>query len=151
MENFFQLLCELIKKKIALKATGEEDVDCKPTLGHCILTPRGHQKFNFDCVNTNDCVQTKTIIPSTPKCFCCPISNTCLNSLNLEAKHSKIARLVTESHIDSQFHSHDYAQDDSGIETSDSCDEKKEPCHRTVRRLHSRTINSVASALDESR
>lgn len=147
VDRFFPLLCELIIKKMSLKAAGKDDVECKPSL-ELILTPRGHQKFNFDSFNCKE-RQSETIIPTTPPCFCCPISSDCLNGLHIEEKDSKTVQLAENRTSLPHFHSLDCAQDDSGIETSDSCDEKKEACHRTLRRFHCR-VNTTTLSVDGS-
>lgn len=147
VEGFFQLLCELILKKISLKAAGKGEHECKPKLNQYVLTPRGHQRFNFDFVAEG---QSKIVIPNIPSCFCCPISSACLNGLHSEKKHT--IACLSETHVDSPHcHSQDCLQDDSGIETSDSCDERKEPLHRSMKRsMHSRLVNTLTVAVHGS-
>lgn len=142
VDNFYELVCDMIVKKVSLRAAGKDESSCKLTLAQRVTSPRVNlQKFNFDSVKPQLCKQQqpRAIIPSIPRCLCCPISSTCLNGIHTEPKKSK----KIESRLDSHFHSLDCLQDDSGIETSDSCDEKKETCHRTMRRLHSRTAYSA--------
>lgn len=140
VDRFFPLLCELILKKQSLKTSGESESECKPQLNQCVLTPRGQlQKFSFEFSKSDG--QSKTVIPNIPQYLCCPISNT-TNGLHSEENCVKIPCLSKTSVKSPHFHSQDCAQEDSGIETSDSCDEKKEPCHRTLKRPHSQILNS---------
>lgn len=129
-------------KKQSQKISGESESECKPQLNQCVLTPRGQlQKFSFDFSKSDG--QSKTAIPNIPQYFCSPVSNATTNGLHSDEKNCvKIPCLNKTSVKLPHFHSQDCAQEDSGIETSDSCDEKKEPCHRTLKRPHSQILNS---------
>lgn len=149
VDSFFQLLCELIVKKMSVKVAGQDAAECKPTLLDCVVTPRRHQKFNFDSFCKVDGL-SKAVIPNVPQCICCPISSICLNKMQTEQKNSNTPHAAAASKDSLHFHSEYFTQDDSGIETSDSCDEKKDSCHRTMKRLHSRLVNTATVRLDGS-
>lgn len=108
VECIFQLLCDLIVRKTSL-----------------------HSPISLPCGKTSKsqfCFE-----PYTPRCFCCPLSGTCIASLASDTEYIQSKSFCQDT-------------DDSGIETSDSCDEKKKESNfRTVKRLHSR--NAIKESL----
>ncbi|XP_015925324.1 inositol-tetrakisphosphate 1-kinase [Parasteatoda tepidariorum] len=155
VQNFYDLLCELVVRKIQFRLTGDPEPPFKPVLLNCLSSPviamKRDQKFSFDLQDNH--AQNSFNNIHMPKCFCCPISGSSCNSVNHMPKSTtnKFAgdQTVLFSKPNNEFtmiQKHNGAQDDSGIETSDSCDEKKSEARcRAIKHQHSKnTIHNCA-------
>lgn len=159
--NFYHLLTSLILNKIKIKESGKPEGPFVPTLINHLSTPvltinTAEPKFNFPLNRfhySEESSQSKVF--STSRCYCCPITGACRNSENrVEVKKDECeagCQLIGQEPSNELFQKQNGAQEDSGIETSDSCDEKKKKtCHRTVKHQHSKLSSTGCSTVKES-
>ncbi|GIY23612.1 hypothetical protein CDAR_590621 [Caerostris darwini] len=136
--NFYHMLTNLILKKINLKGAGLMEEDYEPKLIHK-LSPvlkmnESSAGEDFQYWNTFD---SKNVLPHATD-SCSSVASTCCNTIHP----------VNQAEVDGTFQSRidkhlqkvqNDVQEDSGVETSDSCDEKKNKiCQRIVKHQHSK-------------
>lgn len=141
-------------KKIQIKESGQPEGPFVPILINHLSTPvltmnTTEPKFNFPSNRIQYSEESSQLNVFTPQCYCCPITGACRNSENgVEVKKDECE---ASSQLNGLFQKQIGAQEDSGIETSDSCDEKKKKsCHRTVKHQHSKLSSTGCSTVKES-
>ncbi|KAG8193680.1 hypothetical protein JTE90_024043 [Oedothorax gibbosus] len=158
-DNFYYLLTNLIVKNIEAKESGCQESTFVPTLINHLSTPvlrinAMEKKFNFPLNGLQYSEESsQSQVFTTSECFCCPITGACRNSE--KAKNpSEVSRHLNGQILEkpsNQLFQKNGAQEDSGVETSDSCDEKKNKhCHRTVKHQHSKLSTSGCSTVMDS-
>lgn len=147
-DNFYHLLTNLILNKIHLKESGEIEETYEPKLIEFLSTPvlkieengqKPSNAFQFWMDMEPKAIENRS---------CSSIASDASTSMHcMEDKH--LQRVQNEMLL---FHKQSDVQEDSGVETSDSCDERKNKiCHRTVKHQHSKKYVSNNSSVKETR
>ncbi|KAF8777699.1 inositol-tetrakisphosphate 1-kinase-like [Argiope bruennichi] len=155
-DNFYHLLTNLVLNKIHWKESGMVEEPYKPKLIDHLSTPvlkmEESNKKSTDVFNFWKDVKPKIMDPHATDSIH-PVKQT----LNVSDPPEAV-QCIADKHLhDVQnemllFQKQNDVQEDSGVETSDSCDEKKNKiCHRTVKHQHSKKYASNCTSLKEMR
>ncbi|GBM86987.1 hypothetical protein AVEN_119904-1 [Araneus ventricosus] len=155
-DNFYHLLTNLVLNKIHLKESGIVEEPYKPKLIDHLSTPvlnmEESDEKSTDAFHFWKDLKPKAMNPHATGCVH-PMKQTLSVSDPPEAMQCIVDKHLQEVQSEMLlFQKQNDVQEDSGVETSDSCDEKKNKiCHRTIKHQHSKKYASNCTSLKEMR